>query len=134
MIKGFKAFILRGNVIELAIAVVIGLAFTAVVTAVVKDLLTPLIAAIFGEPNFGNLSFTIHNSTFAYGDVINALISFLLIAAVIYYMIVVPMNVLAARMTTPAALTTRVCPECLNDVPKAARRCGFCGQAVTPVV
>lgn len=132
MIKGFKAFILRGNVIELAIAVVIGLAFNAVITAVVKDLLTPLIAAIFGSPNFSTLTFTIHNSQFDYGDVINALISFLLIAAVIYYAIVVPMNFAAARRAKPEEATTRECPECLSAIPKAAHRCSFCGERITP--
>ncbi len=132
MIKGFRAFILRGNVIELAIAVVIALAFNAVISAIVKDLLTPLIAAIFGSPNFSTLTFTIHNSQFDYGDVINALISFLIIAAVIYYAIVVPMNFAAARRAKPEEVTTRECPECLSAIPKAAHRCSFCGERITP--
>jgi large conductance mechanosensitive channel len=130
MIKGFKDFILRGNVVELAVAVVIGLAFNAVVTALVKDLITPLIAAIFGRPTFSSLSFTVNRSTFAYGDVINAIISFVLIAAAVYYVIVLPMNALAARRAKPAQRNTRDCPECLSAIPFAARRCSFCGQAV----
>jgi large conductance mechanosensitive channel len=132
MFKGFRDFVLRGNVIELAIAVVIGLAFNAVVTALVKDLLTPLIAAIIGKPDFSTLTFRINNSQFAYGDVINALISFLLIAAVIYYLVVVPLNAFAARSARPAAVTTRQCPECLSSIPLAASRCSFCAQPVAP--
>ena len=134
MLKGFRDFILRGNVIELAVAVVIGLAFNALVSAVVKDLLTPLIAAIFGRPDFSNLAFTINASRFAYGDVIDAVISFLVIAAVVYYLIVVPMNASASRRTRPTEVTTRSCPECLSAIPPAARRCSFCGEPVTPAV
>ena len=132
MFKGFRDFVLRGNVIDLAIAVVIGLAFNAVVGALVKDLLTPLIAAIIGKPDFSTLTFQINNSQFAYGDVINALISFLLIAAVIYYLVVVPINALAARSARPASVTTRECPECLSTIPIAASRCSFCAQPVAP--
>ena len=133
MFKGFRDFILRGNVIDLAIAVVIGVAFTAVVTALVSDLITPLIAAIFGKPDFSNLTFTINNSTFKYGAVINAVISFLAIAAVVYFVVVVPMNKLAERRAKPAVdVTTRECPECLSTIPKAARRCSFCTSQVTP--
>jgi large conductance mechanosensitive channel len=128
MIKGFRDFILRGNVIELAIAVVLGVAFNAVISALVKDLLTPLIAAIVGNPNFSTLSFTLNHSTFAYGDVINAIISFVLIAAVVYFAVVMPMNAIAARRAKPAAPATRECPECLSAIPLAARRCSQCGQ------
>jgi large conductance mechanosensitive channel len=130
MVKGFRDFILRGNVIELAIAVVIGIAFNAVISALVKDLLTPLIAAIIGNPNFSTLSFTLNHSTFLYGDVINAIISFLLIAAIIYFAVVMPLNALAARRAKPAAPATRECPECLTSIPLAARRCSSCGQPV----
>lgn len=133
MLKGFREFILRGNVVDLAIAVVIGTAFGAVVTAIVKDLFTPLIAAIVGKPDFSTLSFTINNSRFLYGDVINAVITFLAIAAVVYYVIVVPLNKLAARRAQPSVVTTRECPECLSTIPKAAHRCSFCTVQVTPV-
>ena len=133
MLQGFRNFVLRGNVVDLAIAVVIGTAFGAVVAAIVKDLLTPLIAAIAGKPDFSTLSFTINNSTFHYGDVINAIISFLAIAAVVYYVVVVPMNRLAARRAQPTEVTTRECPECLSTIPKAAHRCSFCTSEVIPV-
>lgn len=134
MFKGFREFVLRGNVVDLAVAVVIGTAFGAVVTALVKDLLTPLIAAIVGKPDFSSLSFTINNSRFLYGDVINAIISFLAIALVVYYVIVLPLNKLAERRThPPVEVTTRECPECLSTIPKAAHRCSFCTSQVTPV-
>ncbi len=133
MFAGFRNFILRGNVVDLAIAVVIGTAFGAVVSALVKDLLTPLIAAIVGQPNFSSLTFTVNNSHFLYGDVINAVITFLAIAAVVYYVVVVPMNRIAARRAkVPVDVTTRDCPECLSTIPKAARRCSFCTSEVTP--
>lgn len=132
MIKGFRDFILRGNVVDLAIAVVIGAAFGAVVAALVKDLLTPLIAAIGGQPNFGQLSFELHNSTFAYGDFINAVISFLVIAAAVYFLVVLPMNkVMSLRKTeTPVDDPTRNCPECLSSIPAKATRCAFCTAQV----
>ncbi|HUZ03115.1 MAG TPA: large conductance mechanosensitive channel protein MscL [Thermomicrobiaceae bacterium] len=136
MVKGFRDFILRGNVVDLAIAVVIGAAFGAVITAFVKDLITPIIAAIGGKPDFASLSFTINNSRFLYGDFINAVIAFLIIAAAIYFVVVVPMNAMAARRERgkgPVAPTTRQCPECLSDIPIAARRCAFCTAAVAPV-
>ena len=134
MFKGFRTFILRGNVVDLAIAVVIGTAFGAVVSALVKDLLTPLIAAIVGKPDFSTLAFTVNNSRFLYGDVLNAVISFLAVALVVYYVIVVPMNRLTSlRATAPAEATTRDCPECLSEIPKAARRCKFCTAQVTPI-
>jgi large conductance mechanosensitive channel len=126
--RGFKAFLLRGNVVDLAIAVVIGVAFGAVVTAFVKDLVTPLIAAIGGKPDFSTLSFTINNSKFAYGDFINGLISFLIIALVIYFFVVMPYTALIqrARKEPPADPTTKKCPECLSEIPIAAKRCAFC--------
>ncbi len=132
--RGFKEFLLRGNVVDLAIAVVIGAAFGAVVTALVKDLITPLIAAIFGKPDFSNLVFTVHNSRFLYGDFINALIAFLLLAAVVYFLIIVPMNRLLAlrHQTPPLDPLTRKCPECLSEIPKAASRCAFCTAPVVP--
>jgi large conductance mechanosensitive channel len=130
--KGFKAFLLRGNVVDLAVAVVIGVAFGMVVTAFVKDLVTPLIAALFGKPDFGALTFTINYSKFLYGDFINAVVSFVIIAAVIYFFVVVPYAALLARSRKepPADPTTRKCPECLSEIPKDARRCAFCGQVV----
>lgn len=127
--RGFKEFLLRGNVVDLAIAVVIGVAFGAVVTAFVKDLITPLIAAIGGQPNFGNLSFTLNHSTFLYGEFINALISFLIIAAVIYFLVVLPMNrliELSRRRQPPADPSTFKCPECLSNIGIGAKRCAFC--------
>jgi large conductance mechanosensitive channel len=132
MIKGFRNFILRGNVVDLAIAVVIGVAFTAVISALVKDIFTPLVAAIVGKPDFSALTFTINDSSFLYGDALNALIAFLAVAAVIYFVVVVPMNSLAERRTkTAVEVTTRECPECLSTIPKAARRCSFCTAAVS---
>ena len=130
MLKGFGQFLMRGNVVDLAVAVVIGAAFGAVVTALVKDLITPLIAAIAGKPNFATLAFTIHHSRFAIGDFINALVSFVLIAAAIYFFVVAPMNALTARIRKPdAAPALRECPECLSEIPAAARRCRFCSAA-----
>ena len=125
--KEFRAFVLRGNLVELAVAFVIGLAFGALVTAFVADLITPLIAAIFGKHDFSSLYFTINGSKFLYGDFINALITFVSIAAAIFFFVVRPYNHLMARRTTePADETVRPCPECLSEIPKAARRCSFC--------
>lgn len=134
MVKGFKAFLLRGNVIDLAIAVVVGVAFTAVITAFVKDLVTPLIAALFGKPDFSGLTFTINNSRFLYGDFINAVLAFLIVAAVLYFFVVAPYTALIerSRKEPPPDPTIRKCPECLSDIPIEARRCRFCGQPVTP--
>jgi large conductance mechanosensitive channel len=132
-VKGFRNFIARGNLIDLAVAVVIGTAFTAVVTAIVADLITPLIAAIAGQPNFGNLTFTIHKSTFKYGAFFNALLSFLIIAAVVYYLIVAPMAKITARFQRNVEVTTRDCPYCLSTIPIAASRCKDCTSPVTPV-
>jgi large conductance mechanosensitive channel len=126
MIKGFKEFILRGNVVDLAVAVVIGAAFGAVITAFVGDIITPLIAAIAGKPNFANLVFTINHSTFKYGSFINAIVSFVLIAAAIYFVIVVPMNHMAARRAKGQDPTTKQCPQCLSEIPAGAHRCAFC--------
>jgi large conductance mechanosensitive channel len=129
MLKGFRQFLLRGNVIDLAVAVVIGGAFGAVVTALVKDLITPLIAAIVGKPDFSAISFAVNGSQFPIGDFINALVSFLLIATAVYFFIVVPMNAFMARMRrgeAPPDPTTKKCAECLSDVPIGARRCAFC--------
>ena len=126
--RGFKAFLLRGNVVDLAIAVVIGVAFGVVITAFVKDLVTPLIAAIGGKPDFSNLYFTIHNSKFLYGDFINAVLAFVIIAAVIYFLVVLPYTALIerSRKEPPADPTTKKCTECLSEIPKDARRCAFC--------
>jgi large conductance mechanosensitive channel len=132
-VKGFREFIARGNMIELAVAVVIGTAFTAIVTAIVKDLITPLIAAIGGEPNFGNLTFTVHKSRFLYGDVINAALSFLIVAAVVYFLIVAPLAKIMLRIHGQKAVTERDCPECLSSIPIAASRCKYCTVEVAPV-
>lgn len=132
--KGFRTFILRGSVVDLAIAVVIGGAFGVIVTAFVKDLLTPLIAAIVGKPDFSAIAFTINGSKFLIGDFINALVSFLLIAAAVYYFVVIPVGALMARARRgeiPPDPTTKKCPECLSEIPIAARRCAFCTSEVT---
>jgi large conductance mechanosensitive channel len=129
--KDFKAFILRGNVVDLAVAVVIGLAFGAVVTALVKDLITPIIAAIVGKPSFASLTFTINHSQFAYGDFLDALVSFISVAAAVFFFVVKPIGALAARrargQVEPDA-TTRPCTECLSEIPVQAKRCAFCAQ------
>ena len=132
--KGFRTFLLRGNVIDLAVAVVIGAAFGAVVAAFVKDLITPLLAAIGGKPDFSGLFFTINNSRFLYGDFINALIVFLIIAAVVYFLIVAPMAKLTARLIRSKEATERECPECLSLIPIAASRCKYCTSQVAPTV
>jgi len=126
--RGFKAFLLRGNVVDLAIGVVIGIAFAAVIGAFVKDLVTPLIAAIGGQPDFSSLSFTINHSKFLYGDFINAVLAFVIIAAVIYFFVVLPYTTLIerSRKEPPADPTTKKCTECLSEIPKDARRCAFC--------
>jgi large conductance mechanosensitive channel len=129
MLKGFKQFMLRGNVVDLAVAVVIGGAFGAVVTALVKDLITPLIAAIGGKPDFSALVFTVNGSKFLIGDFINSIVSFLIIGAAIYFFVVAPVNALTARINrgeAPPDPTTKKCPECVSEVPIAARRCAFC--------
>jgi large conductance mechanosensitive channel len=133
MLSGFKQFILRGNVVDMAVGVVIGAAFATVVTAFTKDLLTPLIAAVAGKPDFSAIFFTVHNSKFLLGDFINAAISFLLVAAAVYYFVVTPVNLLVARMhrsAAPADPTTKKCPECLSEIPIDARRCAHCTEPV----
>ncbi len=133
MLKGFKQFIMRGNVLDLAVAVVMGAAFGRVVTAVVEDLVTPIIAAIVGKPDFGALKFTINGSMFKIGDFVNALISFLSIAAAVYFFIILPVNALTARLRrgeAPPDPTTKKCPECLTEIPIAARRCSACASPV----
>ena len=135
LLKDFKTFLLRGNIVDLAVAVVLGIAFGAVVKALVSDLLTPIIALIFGKPDFGALSFTINSSQFLYGDFINALIAFISVAAAIFFFVVKPLNALAARRAAGAPdpdSDTRACPECLSEIPKAARRCSFCTAVVGP--
>src|SRR5512141_333822 len=127
--KEFKQFLLRGNVVDLAVAVVIGAAFGAVVTAFVKDLMTPLIAAIVGKPDFSGLYFEVNGSRFLYGEFINAALSFLLISAAVYFFVMLPINALIQRYRkapAPADPTTKKCPECLSEIPIAARRCAFC--------
>jgi len=128
MLAEFKEFIKRGNVVDLAVAVVIGAAFGAVVKAFVDNVITPIIAAIFGQPDFSGLAFTVNGSIFRYGLFINALISFLLIAAAIYYVVVVPMNHLAERRKRGQDPETKQCPECLSEIPHKARKCAFCGS------
>ncbi len=134
MLREFRQFILRGNLVDLAVAVVIGTAFTALVTSLVKNLVTPSIAAVAGEPDFSDLTFTIRDSEFFYGDFINALLSFLIIAAVVFFLIIKPVNVLMARFQPDTAVdvTTRPCPECLSDIPRLATRCAFCTARVPP--
>ena len=131
MLKGFREFVLRGNVIDLAVAVVIGGAFGAVVTALVKDLITPLIAAIVGKPDFSAWTIPIGTSSLLVGDFLNALISFLTIAAAVYFFIVAPLAAVMARRAGAVAPTTKKCPECLSEVPFAARRCAFCTSTLT---
>jgi len=133
VLSGFKQFILRGNVVDMAVGVVIGAAFATVVSAFTKDLLTPLIAALFRQPDFSALKFTINNSNFLMGDFVNATISFLLVAAAVYFFVVTPVNMLIARMhrgDAPARPTSKKCPECLSEIPLDARRCAHCGQPV----
>ncbi len=131
MLSGFKQFIMRGNVVDLAVGVVLGGAFGAVVTALVKDLITPLIAAIVGKPDFSSLGFKVGETAFPVGDFVNAVVAFLLVAFAIYFFVVVPMNALMARMhrgdATPDP-TTRPCKECLSEIPIAAKRCSHCAQ------
>lgn len=133
MLKGFKQFILRGNVVDMAVGVVIGSAFAAVVAAFTKDLLTPVIAAIVGKPDFSAIQFTLNGSVFAVGDFLNAALAFVLVAGAVYFFVVVPVNTLIARMhrgEAPPDPTTKKCPECLSLIPLEARRCAQCGQSV----
>ena len=131
--NGFKQFMLRGNVVELAVAVVMGAAFTAVITALVKDLLTPLIAAIAGKPDFSAIAITVNGSKLMIGDFVNALVAFLMIGVAVYFFVVLPVNALTARLRrgeAPPDPTTKKCPECLSEVAIAARRCAFCTSAL----
>ena len=134
MLRGFRDFVLRGNVLDLAVAVVIGGAFGAVITALVKDILTPLIGAIVGQPDFSAYTATVNGSIFLIGDFINAVIAFLLIAAAIYFFVVIPINAMVARRRRgepPSDPTTKKCSECLSEVPVAAKRCAFCTSPLT---
>lgn len=134
MLKEFKKFILRGNTIDLAVAVVVGAAFGAIVAALVRDIITPLIAAIGGQPDFSKLKFTINGSQFLYGDFLNAVIAFVLIASVVFFFIVQPVNKMVARANRKKSTvdpSTKKCPECLSEVPKAATRCAFCTSKLT---
>jgi large conductance mechanosensitive channel len=132
-VKDFKQFLARGNLIDLAVAVVVGVAFAAVVTSLVEDLITPLIAAIFGEPDFSGLSFELNGSVFRYGDFLNALFSFAVIAAVIFLFVIRPVNALMDRLRTETAdESARKCPQCLSEVPAEARRCAFCTSTLEP--
>jgi len=133
--NGFKQFLLRGNVVDLAVGVVVGAAFGTVVTAFVKDLLTPLIAAVVKKPDFSAFALEINGSKFLYGDFINSLISFVLVAAAVYYFVVLPINALVNRVKkapVPADPTTRKCPECQSEISLAAKRCAFCTSVVAP--
>ena len=134
MLKDFKTFLLRGNVVDLAVAVVVGAAFGALVTALVRDLLTPIIGLIFGKHDFSTLTFAINGSTFRYGDFINFLIAFLSVAAAVFFFVVQPVNALMARRQTRPDVEseTRPCTECLSDIPREARRCAFCGEPQAP--
>jgi large conductance mechanosensitive channel len=128
--RGFRAFLLRGNVVDLAVGVVIGVAFGTVIAAFVKDLVTPLIAAFGGQPDFSALYFTINKSKFLYGDFVNAILAFLIVAAVIYFLVVMPYTALIerSRREPPADPTTKKCPECQSEIPISAKRCAFCAQ------
>lgn len=131
--KGFRQFIFRGNVLDLAVAVVIGAAFGSVVTALVKDLLTPLIAAVAGAPDFSSIAVTVNGSKLLIGDFLNAVIAFVMMAAAVYFFIVLPVNSLTARMNrgeAPPDPTTKTCPECMSEVAIAARRCAFCTSPI----
>lgn len=129
---GFKQFLLRGNVVDMAVGIVIGAAFGTVVAAFVKDLLTPTIAAIIQKPDFSAIAFEINGSKFAIGDFINAVVSFILVAGAVYYFVVLPVNALLARLhrEPPAGPITKRCPECLSEIPIQARRCSFCTSSL----
>jgi large conductance mechanosensitive channel len=133
MLNDFKTFLLRGNVVDLAVAVVIGAAFGAVIAALVEDLLTPLIAVIFGESDFSGLTFTINDSTFLYGDFINKVITFITIAAAVFFFVVQPVNLLMqrAKKEPPADPTSKKCPRCVSEIPIDATRCAFCTSDLT---
>jgi large conductance mechanosensitive channel len=132
MLKEFRQFILRGNLVDLAVAVVVGTAFTALINSLVKTIFTPLIAAIFGKPDFSNLTFTINGSRFLYGQFINSLITFVIVAVVMFFFVVKPVNALLERFKPEPKVDqeTHECPECLSDIPVGARRCAFCTTVV----
>jgi large conductance mechanosensitive channel len=130
MLKGFRDFILRGNVVDLAVAVILGAAFNAIVASLVADVLNPLIAATVGKPDFSSVVIHVGGGVIKVGNFFNAAVSFLIVATVVYIAIVLPMNAMQARMKKPAAPTTKNCPECLSEIPLAARRCSHCGQPV----
>ena len=132
MIKEFKQFLLRGNVVDLAVGVVIGAAFGTILTALVSDLLTPLIGAIIKTPDFSGLAFVINGSKFAYGHFLNSLLSFLLVSGAVFFFVVKPMNILISRSRkeAPADPTTKKCPECMSEIPCDAKRCSHCAQLV----
>jgi large conductance mechanosensitive channel len=132
-VRGFRQFLFRGNLIDLAVAVVIGIAFNAVVQALIADIITPLIAAIGGKPNFSSLAFTVNKSHFLYGSFINAALSFVIIAAAIYYLVVAPSTRITAIASRNKEATTRDCPQCLQSIPVKATRCMFCTAEVPPV-
>ena len=132
MLKEFKQFLFRGNVIDLAVGVVIGAAFGAVVNALVSDFLTPLVAAIAKIPDFSGFSFTINGSKFMFGHLINAIVSFLIVAVAIFFFVIKPMNIFIKRSQNKSIkeVTTKKCPECLSEIPKEAKRCFQCGQVI----
>ena len=132
MIKGFRDFILRGNVMDLAVAVIIGAAFTAIVTALTENIIKPLLGAIIGKPDFGYLVADVHGGKIMYGNFITAIVNFLILAAVVYFFLVVPTQYLLKKFNPPAVepVTTKGCPQCLGDIPVAATRCKFCTQPV----
>jgi large conductance mechanosensitive channel len=134
LVKDFRTYLLRGNLVDMAVGIVIGIAFAALVNALVQDLITPIIAAIAGKHDFSALSFTINKSRFLYGDFINAVIAFVSIAAAVFFFVVKPVNALMARRKTepPVDETVRACPECLSEIPRGARRCAFCTAEVAP--
>jgi large conductance mechanosensitive channel len=136
--RGFRQFLFRGNLVELAVAVVIGVAFNAMVQSLVRNLITPLITAVGGQPDFSKLEFTVHGSTFDYGSFINTVVSFLFIGAVVYYFFLVPAERIASIAEKRHRATERQCPQCLSDIPLAARRCKFCtaevGAAPAPIL
>jgi large conductance mechanosensitive channel len=136
LVKEFRTFLVRGSLVDLAVGIVIGVAFGALVNALVADFITPLIAAIFGKHDFSALSFTINKSRFLYGDFINALLTFLSVAAAVFFFVVKPVNHLLDRWKTEPSVDapTRQCPDCLSEIPKAARRCAFCTTEVAPAV
>ncbi len=130
MLKGFRDFLLRGNVIDLAVAVIIGVAFGAIVNSLVADIINPLIASIVGKPDFSYLVLHLHGGVIKYGNFLNAVISFLLVASAVYFLMVLPAQHMLKRLKGPQAATSKTCPECLSEIPVPAKRCKFCTQPV----